>query len=126
MAKAGFRVWVAEINDSLRRATGEDKIRLTVPSKSFSSCEAKARVLHLFHMKKSLSSREFLHGFKELCDRLKAGETINVTRHGKTLGSFTKETAGKRKAPDYLANLQKLGGSTVVGQKVIDEICGLS
>lgn len=75
--------------------------------------------------KSSITSREFQHGFGQIAKRLKAGERVKVTRRGETLGFFTKAGQGGR-APNYLTNLDKLGGSAAAGQKLIDEICGLS
>ena len=84
-------------------------------------------VSHLLNMKKdkTITSREFQHRFANLSSALKPGESIVVTRHGKTLGLFTKAPKHQT-APDYLANLEKLGHSAQVGQNVIEEICDLS
>ena len=74
---------------------------------------------------KTANSREFQHRFADLSRALKPGESITVTKHGQPLGFFTKAPR-PRKAPDYLANLEKLGHSIQTGQKLIDEICDLS
>jgi antitoxin (DNA-binding transcriptional repressor) of toxin-antitoxin stability system len=74
---------------------------------------------------KTATSREFQHRFGDLAQALKPGESITVTKRGKPLGFFTKAPK-PRKAPDYLANLQKLGHSMQTGQKLIEEICGVS
>ena len=74
---------------------------------------------------KTITSREFQHRFANLSNALKPGESIVVTKHGKTLGLFTKAPK-QRTAPDYLANLEKLGHSSQTGQNLIEEICDLS
>jgi hypothetical protein len=74
---------------------------------------------------RTVTSREFQHQFADLSNKLKPGESLTITKHGQPLGFFTK-VARTRKAPDYLANLEKLGYSAQAGQKLIDEICDLS
>ena len=74
---------------------------------------------------KTVTSREFQHHFSDMAGTLKQGESITVTKHGQPLGTFTKSSK-TRKAPDYLGNLDKLGYSSLAGQKVIDQICDLS
>jgi antitoxin (DNA-binding transcriptional repressor) of toxin-antitoxin stability system len=59
---------------------------------------------------KTITSREFQHRFANLSSALKPGESLVVTKHGKTLGLFTKAPK-QQAAPDYLANLEKLGHS---------------
>jgi antitoxin (DNA-binding transcriptional repressor) of toxin-antitoxin stability system len=73
---------------------------------------------------KTVTAREFQHGFGGMAQALKPGESITVTKRGKPLGHFTR--ASTRKAPDYLANLKKLGHSRKIGQKLIEGICDLS
>ena len=57
-------------------------------------------------MSKKVSSREFFHNFAKLHAAMKPGETLVVTKHGKPLGEFRKQT-GKRtfQMPDF----KKLG-----------------
>jgi antitoxin (DNA-binding transcriptional repressor) of toxin-antitoxin stability system len=74
---------------------------------------------------KVISSRDFQHHFSDLAGALKPGESVNITRHGELLGTFTK-AAKPRKNVDYLSNLDKLGYSAEAGQRVIDAICDLS
>lgn len=63
----------------------------------------------------------------EITGSLRPGETIEITRRGMPFGTFVKAAkANPRQMPDFLANLEKLGEHTKDGQKVIDEICGLS
>jgi hypothetical protein len=73
---------------------------------------------------RTITAREFQHGFGGMAHALKPGESITVTKRGKTLGYFTR--ASTRKAPDYLAKLKKFGHSRKVGQKLIERICDLS
>jgi hypothetical protein len=74
---------------------------------------------------KTVTSRQFQHQFANVSQELKPGESITVTKHGKPLGTFIK-AAKTIKAPDFMANLEKLTYSVQTGQKVIDEICGIS
>jgi len=74
---------------------------------------------------KTINWREFLHCFNSVIKGLKPSESVVVTKHGQSVGVFTKVPA-VRKAPDYLANLRKLGQSVKEGQKFIDDLCALS
>lgn len=74
---------------------------------------------------KSVTSREFQHHFGDMSGSLKPGERLTVTKHGQPLGTFTKAPP-VREAPDYLANLEKLGHSIKAGQRFINRICDLS
>jgi antitoxin (DNA-binding transcriptional repressor) of toxin-antitoxin stability system len=74
---------------------------------------------------KIVTLREFQHRLSDISGTLNAGESVFITKRGRPLGVFTK-TPIIKKAPDYMANLEKLGYSTKAGQKYIDEICDLS
>jgi antitoxin (DNA-binding transcriptional repressor) of toxin-antitoxin stability system len=55
---------------------------------------------------KKVNAREFQKAFSKVAQELGQGETVEVTRHGKPLGFFTK--ARERRAalmPDFAANL---------------------
>ena len=76
---------------------------------------------------KVISSREFQQQFAKISKQLHPGETIAVTNRGERIGTFTRSPKSAKKFPDFYANLQKLGGSKLVGQKMIDQIVnGLS
>ncbi len=75
--------------------------------------------------KKTVTVRELQHQLGKLGAGLKPGDSLLVTRHGKPFGVFTK-AAKPRKAPDFLANLEKLGQSIEAGQKLLNQICELS
>ena len=72
---------------------------------------------------KAATSREFQRRFANLSRKLRAGESIIITKHGRPLGVFTKAFKPRR-APDYLANLEKPGYSIHTGQRLIEEILG--
>ena len=40
---------------------------------------------------KQINSRDFQKKFGNITGRLKAGESVQITKHGKILGTFTKE-----------------------------------
>lgn len=67
-----------------------------------------------------ISSREFQQQFAKISKKLQPGESIAVTNRGERVGTFTR--ASKVQAPDFYANLQKLGRSKAVGQKMIEQI----
>ena len=46
---------------------------------------------------------------------------MQVTNHGKPLGVFTRVTPRRVKTPDFLANLQKTGCSSKLGDKILEE-----
>jgi antitoxin (DNA-binding transcriptional repressor) of toxin-antitoxin stability system len=71
-------------------------------------------------MSKKVSAREFLHGFAELQKDLRPGESVTITRHGQTVGEFTKKsTAPKTKLPDFKKDASKAGFDTKVGDAVL-------
>jgi hypothetical protein len=72
---------------------------------------------------KKLTARQFQHGFGKLTEELKPGEIIVVTKRGQPHGVFTKAGQRRRRAPDFAANLNKVGYSAKAGQKLIDHIC---
>jgi hypothetical protein len=71
---------------------------------------------------KTVSSRQFQHEFARISKKLKPGESVRVTNRGETIGTFTREWRAQKPLPDFYANLQKLGQSKEVGQRMIDEI----
>ena len=71
-------------------------------------------------VERMISSREFQQQFARISKQLQPGESIAVTNRGERIGTFTR--AGKVQAPDFYANLQKLGRSKAVGQKMIEQV----
>jgi predicted GNAT family acetyltransferase len=74
---------------------------------------------------KKITAREFQHSFSKTTAKLKPGQAVLVTKHGKALGMFTKASEGKPRkfrCPDFEAELQKGGFDKRIGQKVIDGI----
>ena len=71
---------------------------------------------------KVISSREFQQQFAKISKQLQPGETVAVTNRGEKIGTFKKAAKGHRQAPDFYANLQKLGHSPVLGQRMIEQI----
>lgn len=71
-------------------------------------------------MKKKVSAREFLHQFAKLHASLRAGESVTVTRHGKTLGHFVKEPAQKKiRLPNFAKDASAPGYGPEVGDEVL-------
>jgi hypothetical protein len=70
---------------------------------------------------KIISSREFQQQFAKISKRLQPGQSVAVTNRGVRIGTFTKAQA-RGKVPDFYANLQKLGHSKSLGQKMIEQI----
>ena len=73
-------------------------------------------------VERKVSSREFQQHFAKISKQLQPGETVAVTHRGEPIGSFTRARKTPVPVPDFYANLQKLGHSKVVGQRLIDEI----
>lgn len=74
---------------------------------------------------KKITAREFQHSFSETAAKLKPGQAVLVTKHGKALGTFTKATQGKPRkfrCPDFVAELRREGLNTRKGQEAIDGI----
>jgi hypothetical protein len=71
---------------------------------------------------RTISSRQFQHEFARISKKLKPGESVKVTNRGETVGTFTREPRIPRLMPDFYANIQKLGVSREVGQRMIDAI----
>jgi len=69
-----------------------------------------------------ISSREFQQQFARISKLLQPGDSVAVTNRGKRVGTFTKAGKSARPVPDFDANLQKLGRSRSIGQKMIEQI----
>jgi antitoxin (DNA-binding transcriptional repressor) of toxin-antitoxin stability system len=70
---------------------------------------------------KTVTAREFQKQFGHLARKMAEGQSMQVTNHGKPLGVFTRVTPRRVKTPDFLANLQKTGGSSKLGDKILEE-----
>lgn len=70
---------------------------------------------------KTVSSREFLHSFGELSAKLRPGESITVTKHGKPVGTFTRQPKPV-KAPDFLGNMRRMGLTGEAARKLTEAI----
>lgn len=69
---------------------------------------------------KKVNAREFQKAFSKVAQRLGQGETVEVTRHGKPLGFFTK--APERAPaimPDFSANLAKVPLIGSAGEQIL-------
>jgi hypothetical protein len=71
---------------------------------------------------KVISSREFQQHFARISKQLRPGETLAVTNRGEKIGTFIKAGKAPGEVPDFYANLQKLGHSRMIGQKMIEQI----
>lgn len=69
---------------------------------------------------KKINAREFQKRFGKISDGLKAGESVQITKHGKVVGRFIKEQK-KVKWPDILAYLEKNSCPPEVGDKMLKE-----
>jgi hypothetical protein len=70
---------------------------------------------------KKISSRDFQKRFAEITSTLKNGQVVEITRHGQTVGRFTKTNGKKIKMPDFWAEVQKHGYSTDWGDQLLKE-----
>ena len=70
---------------------------------------------------KKVTAREFQHGFSKLTAGLQPGQTVQITKHGKPQGLYTKVPAQRIKRPDFLANLRRLGYSEQVGESLFQK-----
>jgi cation transport ATPase len=76
---------------------------------------------NLSNMKK-VTARDFQHGFSKHAHGLKPGQSVVVTKHGKTVGVFTRTDVPRREKPNFLAELEKHAYSEKDGQRIIDTI----
>lgn len=70
---------------------------------------------------KKISSREFQKRFSDITNTLKNGQAVEITRHGKTIGRFTKASGKKLKMPDFWAELQKHTYPIEFGNQLLKE-----
>jgi hypothetical protein len=52
---------------------------------------------------------------------MRAGQTLEVTMHGKPIGRFTKQGAKARRMPDFLSLLGKESCSKELGNEILRE-----
>jgi hypothetical protein len=86
--------------------------------------DEEANVGHMTYMKgrRVVTSREFQQQFAKISKELRPGETIAVTNRGEKIGTFTRARNAAGQVPDFYANLQKLGRSQSVGQRMIEQV----
>jgi len=65
---------------------------------------------------KKITARQFQQGFSKVSNGLQPGQTVQITKHGKPQGFYTKTPTRRIKRPNFLANLQELGYSEQVGE----------
>jgi antitoxin (DNA-binding transcriptional repressor) of toxin-antitoxin stability system len=71
-------------------------------------------------MSKKVTAREFLHGFADLQKDLRPGESVSITRHGQTVGEFTKTPAARKvKLPDFKKDASRPGLDIKVGDRLL-------
>jgi hypothetical protein len=74
----------------------------------------------LLNMSKKVSAREFLHGFADIQKDLRPGESVTITRHGQTVGEFTKKQAApKIKMPDFKKDASRPGLDVKAGDRLL-------
>jgi hypothetical protein len=69
---------------------------------------------------RKINARDFQKSFGKITDGLRAGETVQITKHGKVVGRFTKERKAV-KWPDFLAYLEKHSCPPEVGNQLLKE-----
>ena len=76
---------------------------------------------------KRITAREFQKQFGQVTKQMAEGQSVEVANHGKPVGVFTKAPGCRIKTPDFLANLQALGGDQQLGDRILEEFnAGLS
>ena len=71
---------------------------------------------------KKVNSREFQKAFSKVAEELGQGETIEITRHGKSFGFFTKGPGrAPTRMPDFASALSSAPFIGSVGEKMIAE-----
>jgi hypothetical protein len=69
---------------------------------------------------KKVNAREFQKAFSKVTEELGQGETVEITRHGKPLGFFTK-APGRAPAimPDFAGNLASIPFIGRAGEQIL-------
>ncbi len=70
---------------------------------------------------KKVTLRQFQKEFRKLTDRLRPGQAVQITKRGKALAVLTKAPQRRMKAPNFLANVHKLGHGPTVGQSILED-----
>jgi hypothetical protein len=69
---------------------------------------------------KKVNAREFQKAFSKVTQELGQGETVEVTRHGKPLGFFTKAPErAPGMMPDFSANLANVPAIGPAGEQIL-------
>jgi antitoxin (DNA-binding transcriptional repressor) of toxin-antitoxin stability system len=72
---------------------------------------------------KQVNAREFQKSFSKVAEQLAQGETVEVTKHGKALGFFTKARARTAvRMPDFAANLAHVPSVGPAGEQLLAEV----
>lgn len=67
---------------------------------------------------KKVNSREFQKKFSELNQKLKPGQSVEITHHGKPMAIYTKRAPRRIKMPNFLAALKN---DPQVGDRILKE-----
>jgi len=70
---------------------------------------------------KKATVRQIVHSFAKLNQSLRAGETVEITAHGKPIGQYTKAPARRVKMPNFYKACQ-LGYGPAVGDELAKRI----
>ena len=70
---------------------------------------------------KKATVRQIVHSFAKLNQSLRAGETVEITAHGKSIGQYTKVLARRVKMPNFYKACQ-LGYGPAVGDELAKRI----
>ena len=75
----------------------------------------------MFDMKK-VNAREFQKAFSKVTEELRQGETVEITRYGKSFGYFTRAPGRALvKMPDFAAALLSVPFIGKAGERIMDE-----
>ena len=69
---------------------------------------------------KKVTSRQFQKDFKHITSHLGSGQAIEVTKHGKPVGLFTKSAIRSMPMPDFAANLAEAPYSETEGEQFLN------
>jgi hypothetical protein len=70
---------------------------------------------------KKVPSRSFQKEFGQISNKLKPGEIVQVTKHGKTLGQFIKGPVRQQTMPDFWENLKDANYPIELGDILVKE-----
>ncbi len=73
---------------------------------------------------KKITAREFQKKFGSVNSKMRPGESLEVTRHGKPSGRYTKGGQRPVKMPDFAKELKSCPMPATLGSKLVKEYIG--